>query len=56
VRITKAQGLLAETTLDVGRIAALVGYDDPAYFSRVFTRRAGVAPTVFRQQQSRANS
>ena len=53
VRISRAQALLAETTLDIGRIADLVGYRDPAYFSRIFTRRVGAAPTIFRQQQSR---
>lgn len=53
VRIAQAQTLLAETRDDVGRIAARVGYDDPAYFSRLFRRRTGVSPTVFRDQQSR---
>jgi AraC-like DNA-binding protein len=56
VRISKAQALLAETRLDIGRIAASVGYDDPAYFSRLFSRRVGVSPTVFRRQQSRSGS
>lgn len=54
VRIAQAQALLAETDLDVGVIATRMGYDDPAYFSRLFTRRVGIAPTVFRQQQVRS--
>lgn len=54
VRIARAQSLLAETALDVGQIAGQVGYDDAAYFSRIFRRRTGVAPSVFRQQQARA--
>ncbi|MFD5544122.1 AraC family transcriptional regulator, partial [Streptomyces sp. NPDC127079] len=29
-------------------------YDDPAYVSRLFTRRVGTAPVRFRAQQSRA--
>jgi AraC-like DNA-binding protein len=53
VRLAKAQALLAETRLDVGRIASSVGYGDPAYFSRIFSRRIGMSPTVFRAQQSR---
>lgn len=53
VRIARAQSLLAETALDVGQIAAQVGYDDAAYFSRIFHRRAGAAPSAFRRQQSR---
>ncbi len=53
VRIARAQSLLAETALDVGQIAAQVGYDDAAYFSRIFHRRTGAAPSAFRRQQSR---
>ncbi|XAS68700.1 AraC family transcriptional regulator [Micrococcaceae bacterium Sec5.7] len=52
-RISHAQVLLAETGLTVGTIAGRIGYDDPAYFARLFTQRVGVPPTVFRQQQSR---
>jgi AraC-like DNA-binding protein len=54
VRIARAQSLLAETRLDVGQIAAQVGYDDAAYFSRIFHRRTGTAPSAFRRQQARA--
>ncbi|MFK3678054.1 helix-turn-helix domain-containing protein [Microbacterium sp. NPDC090218] len=53
VRLSRAQALLAETRLDVGQIAARVGYDDPAYFSRIFSRRTGVSPSMFRRQQAR---
>lgn len=53
VRLARAQALLAETRLDVGQIATRVGYDDPAYFSRIFSRRNGVSPSTFRRQQAR---
>lgn len=53
VRIAQAQTLLAETRDDIGRIAARIGYDDAAYFSRLFRRRTGVSPSAFREQQSR---
>ncbi|MGH3097964.1 MAG: AraC family transcriptional regulator [Streptosporangiales bacterium] len=53
VRLSRAKTLLAESELTVGAIAARVGYDDPAYFARLFTRRVGVAPRTFRQQQRR---
>lgn len=56
VRLARAQALLAETGLDVGQIAARVGYDDAAYFSRIFSRRTGVSPSAFRRQQARAQS
>lgn len=52
-RISQAQTLLAETSLDIRTISARVGYDDPAYFARVFAGRVGVPPTTFREQQSR---
>ncbi|MGY0231521.1 helix-turn-helix domain-containing protein [Longispora urticae] len=53
IRLTRAKSLLADTDLSVSRIAAEVGYDDPAYFTRVFARHVGVAPTVFRHQERR---
>jgi AraC family transcriptional activator of pobA len=39
--------------LSVKEIGAGLGFDDPAYFSRFFTKRTGVPPTVFRQRQMR---
>lgn len=51
-RLTHAQQLLATTTMEVGAIARQVGYDDPAYFSRLFRRRVGVAPRQFREQEA----
>lgn len=52
-RIDRAKALLADTDSPVSRIAREVGYPDPAYFTRVFTRQVGVAPSVFRRQQRR---
>lgn len=37
-------------------MARRVGYDDPAYFSRLFTRRVGIPPVRFREQQGRTLS
>ncbi|MGA5553707.1 helix-turn-helix domain-containing protein [Streptomyces lavendulocolor] len=54
IRLRRAKELLAGTDLPVAAVARRVGYDDPAYFSRLFTRRVGTAPVRFRRQQGRA--
>ncbi len=48
--IREAQRQLAFTNLSVTSIAYLLGFADPALFSRVFTRAAGLSPRAFRQQ------
>ncbi|NGN67456.1 AraC family transcriptional regulator [Streptomyces sp. A7024] len=53
IRLSRAKELLAATELPVAAVARRVGYDDPAYFSRLFTRRVGTAPVRFREQQGR---
>lgn len=53
IRLNRAKELLAGSELTVGAIAARVGYDDPAYFARLFAKQVGVAPQTFRQQQRR---
>ncbi|GAA3445849.1 helix-turn-helix domain-containing protein [Planomonospora venezuelensis] len=52
-RLNRAKELLATADLPVASIARRVGYDDPAYFTRVFTRRVGLPPSGFRAQQFR---
>lgn len=54
IRLGRAKELLAGTDLPVSAVARRIGYDDPAYFSRLFTRRVGTAPVRFRDQQSRS--
>ncbi|MFD0631801.1 helix-turn-helix domain-containing protein [Catenulispora yoronensis] len=49
VRLSKAKDLLAATDQSVVQIARAVGYDDPAYFTRLFTQRVGLSPTMFRR-------
>ena len=55
-RIERAASMLAGTDLPVHAIGAAVGYRDPAFFSRLFARKTGLAPTVFRAQHSRTNA
>ena len=48
-RLNTAKALLAESDLPVAAIAREVGYEDPAYFSRLFAARAGQPPRAFRR-------
>ena len=47
-RLREACRLLAYTSLPVQGIAFHLGFDDPAYFSRVFRRGTGTAPRAYR--------
>ena len=49
--ILEAQRHLIYSSASVSMIAYDLGYKDPAYFSRVFKRRTGVAPGQFRRQR-----
>ncbi|MFW0772587.1 helix-turn-helix domain-containing protein [Paenarthrobacter nitroguajacolicus] len=51
--MSRAQSLLSDTNLPVQRIAKLSGYDDPAYFSRLFTKKTGFSPSQFRREHHR---
>ncbi|KAA0992293.1 helix-turn-helix domain-containing protein [Dyadobacter aurulentus] len=46
--ILEAKRLLAHTSLTAKEIAYNLGYDDPAYFSRLFTTKTGESPSSFR--------
>ena len=48
--VREARRNLAYSTLTVAEIAYALGYHDPAYFSRVFSRATGQSPRAFRQQ------
>ena len=45
----RATRLLCQTDRSITDIAATLGYDDPAHFSRAFERWSGVAPTSWRR-------
>jgi AraC-like DNA-binding protein len=51
-RLSNARVLLAEEDLPVAAVARRVGYDDPAYFTRLFTARVGMSPGAFRRSGS----
>ena len=52
-RIKEAKSLLIHTGASVTDIAAQVGFDDPAYFSRAFRKQAGLSPRAFREQSAK---
>ncbi|MCY1718954.1 response regulator [Prolixibacteraceae bacterium Z1-6] len=49
-RIYVAKEKLQKTNLTISEIAYEVGFKDPAYFTRVFTREFGFSPKVMRQK------
>lgn len=51
-RLNKARHLLASTSLTVKEVAETVGYDNPLYFSRVFTAGMRVSPSLYRAQHA----
>ena len=53
LRIRRAcQLLTANPGLEIKQVADLVGYEDPLYFSRVFTRETGQTPSSWRAEKS----
>ena len=48
LRLRKARELLASSSLNISEVAYAVGFEDPKYFSRVFSEEFGIAPTKFR--------
>lgn len=53
IRLNHAKALLSGSDLAVAEVGREVGYDDPAYFTRIFTQRAGMAPRAFRNRHRR---
>lgn len=50
LRMARARELLSSTQMPVSDIALDCGYDDPLYFSRMFTRTHGHSPSSYRSQ------
>ncbi len=48
--ILQAKRMLVYTNLSVKQIADKLGFDDYAYFSRLFSQATGISPTEFRQK------
>ncbi len=52
-RIEKAKKLLQNGNYLVFEVGAMVGIEDPAYFTNVFTRYVGVSPKKYMSTQMR---
>lgn len=50
VRINAAKELLVSTELFIGEIAYQVGFQDPLYFSKLFSRSEGISPSGYRKK------
>jgi AraC family transcriptional activator of pobA len=46
--IVEAERQLRYTTMPVAQVAYLLGFEDPAYFTRFFRRHSGLSPKAFR--------
>lgn len=51
--LLEARRLLVYTDTAVSRIGARLGFDDPAYFARLFRRTTGESPSHFRASRTR---
>lgn len=49
--ISEAKRDLVFTTISVQQVATALGFDDQAYFSRFFTRHAGLSPKAYRDRE-----
>lgn len=50
--LIEAERQLRYTSMPVTQVAYYLGFEDPAYFSRFFTRRMGVSPRLFRRRDA----
>jgi AraC family transcriptional regulator, transcriptional activator of pobA len=55
-RLLEAKRCLLYTSMSVGVIAEYCGFEDPAYFSRFFTRATGKSPLRYRNVQRRSTT
>ena len=53
--MTEAKRCLIYTAMSVAEIGYALGFDDPAYFSRFFSKRTGLPPGRLRPERLGAN-
>lgn len=55
-RVCVAKKLLRETQASIAQICISIGYDHPAYFSKIFKMRTGMSPSEYRNSQENIKS
>ena len=50
-RLNTAKRILKKTDLPVKAVSSMVGYEDYAYFTRVFKKETGESPTTYRSNR-----
>lgn len=50
LRIKKAETLLRNTNMTITEIAISIGYNDVAYFSRIFKKQKNISPSEYRNR------
>jgi len=54
-RISQSKMLLLSDNMTLSEVSELTGFEDPAYFSRVFKRVSGLTPGKYRECKGRSN-
>ena len=52
VKVRRAEKLLLESSLRIGEIAELLGFENMEYFSKVFRKVTGISPREYRRDRS----
>jgi transcriptional regulator GlxA family with amidase domain len=53
LRVEEAKEMLEKSDASIDQIGRDVGYEDPASFRRLFKRKAGVTPSIYRRRFGR---
>ena len=53
-RLDKAKELLVDTSDPVGVISLRIGYDNYAYFSKIFRENIGMPPNEYRKKRKKS--
>lgn len=51
IRMSNAQNLLENTDYNIKEISEILGYENPLYFSRLFTKHTGFSPREYRYRK-----